>query len=114
MLKKNRFKKKIRFKKNKIKKNRIKENKIREKKNKESKIKKNRIKDDKIIVDGIVLESLPNAFFRVEIIDNKNVVLVRISGKMKLGFIRVIPGDKVKVELSKYDLTRGRIIYREK
>ncbi|MDR1052304.1 MAG: translation initiation factor IF-1 [Endomicrobium sp.] len=71
------------------------------------------MKEDITIVDGIVLESLPNAFFRVEIVDNKNVVLARICGKMKVGKIRVIPGDKVKVEVSKYDLTRGRIIYRE-
>jgi translation initiation factor IF-1 len=72
------------------------------------------LKENRIIVDAKVLESLPDALFKIEIIDNKRIALVRISGKMKLKHIKVIPGDKVKVELSKYDLTRGRIIYREK
>ncbi len=68
---------------------------------------------DKIEVEGKILESLPNAMFRVEIEGGK-VILGHISGKMRVHHIRILPGDKVKLELSPYDLTRGRIIYREK
>ena len=68
---------------------------------------------DAIQVDGVVLESLPNAMFRVEL-ENGHKVLAHISGKMRMHFIRILPGDKVKVELSPYDLTRGRITYRAK
>ena len=64
-------------------------------------------------MEGIVKESLPNAFFRVEL-DNEHKVLAHISGKMRKFFIKILPGDKVKVELSPYDLTRGRITYRLK
>jgi translation initiation factor IF-1 len=60
-----------------------------------------------------VLESLPNAMFRVEL-DNKHKVLAHISGKMRMHYIKILPGDKVTVELSPYDLTRGRITYRQK
>lgn len=70
-------------------------------------------KEDVIQVEGIVLEPLPNAMFRVEI-ENGHKVLAHISGKMRKHFIRILPGDKVSVELSPYDLTRGRITYRFK
>jgi translation initiation factor IF-1 len=71
-------------------------------------------KEEKIIVDGKVLESLPNAVFRVEIIEGGHIILAHICGKMRMHYIKILPGDKVKVELSPYDLTRGRITYREK
>ena len=70
-------------------------------------------KDDAIQVEGIVIEALPNATFRVEL-PNKHVVLAHVSGKMRMNFIRILPGDRVRVELSPYDLTRGRITYRLK
>ena len=70
-------------------------------------------KKDTIEVEGEVLESMPNAMFRVELA-NKHEVLAHISGKMRMHFIRVLPGDKVLVELSPYDLTRGRITFRFK
>ncbi len=63
--------------------------------------------------EGTVLETLPNAMFRVELA-NKHVILAHISGKMRKHFIRILPGDKVLVELSSYDLTKGRITYRYK
>jgi translation initiation factor IF-1 len=70
-------------------------------------------KEDAIEVTGTVKETLPNAMFRVEL-ENGHRVLAHISGKMRLHFIKILPGDKVTVELSPYDLTRGRITYREK
>ena len=70
-------------------------------------------KEDTIEVTGVVLESLPNAMFRVEL-ENKHQVLAHVSGKMRKNFIRILTGDKVLVELSPYDLTRGRITYRYK
>ncbi len=70
-------------------------------------------KEDAIEVTATVLEPLPNAMFRVEL-DNKHQVLAHISGKMRKNFIRILAGDKVVVELSPYDLTRGRIIYRQR
>ncbi|MBM4380983.1 MAG: translation initiation factor IF-1 [Deltaproteobacteria bacterium] len=70
-------------------------------------------KDDAIEVEGTVTEPLPNAMFRVRL-DNGHEVLAHISGKMRMHFIRILPGDKVKVELSPYDLSRGRITYRAK
>jgi len=70
-------------------------------------------KEDKIEVEGRVLESLPNAMFRLEI-EGGHSVLAHISGKMRMHYIKILPGDKVKVELSPYDLSRGRITYREK
>jgi len=70
-------------------------------------------KKDNIEVEGEVMESLPNAMFRVEL-PNKHEVLAHVSGKMRMHFIRVLPGDKVLVELSPYDLTRGRITFRFK
>ena len=69
-------------------------------------------KEEKIEVEGKILEALPTAMFRVEIAQNK-VVLAHISGKMRMHYIKILPGDKVRIELSPYDLTRGRITYRE-
>ena len=71
-------------------------------------------KEEGISVEGIVIEALPNAMFRVELDSNQHVVLAHVSGKMRMHFIRILPGDKVTVELSPYDLTRGRITYRYK
>jgi translation initiation factor IF-1 len=70
-------------------------------------------KEEAIKVEGIVLETLPNAMFKVEL-ENKHQVLAHISGKMRMHFIKILPGDKVTVELSPYDLSRGRITYRSK
>ena len=70
-------------------------------------------KQEGVQVEGTVIEPLPNAMFRVEL-ENKHIVLAHISGKMRMNFIRILPGDKVTVELSPYDLTRGRIVYRYK
>ena len=70
-------------------------------------------KEDVLELEGTVLEALPNAMFKIEIPGGK-VVLGHISGKMRVHHIRILPGDKVKLELSPYDLTRGRITYREK
>ncbi len=70
-------------------------------------------KEEAIQVEGTVAESLPNAMFRVEL-ENQHLVLAHVSGKMRMNFIRILPGDKVMLELSPYDLTRGRIIYRVK
>ncbi len=70
-------------------------------------------KEDSIEVEGTVVETLPNAMFRVEL-PNGHRILAHISGKMRMHFIRILPGDKVTVELSPYDLTRGRITYRSK
>jgi translation initiation factor IF-1 len=70
-------------------------------------------KEEAIRVEGVVLETLPNAMFRVEL-ENKHQVLAHISGKMRMHFIKILPGDKVTLELSPYDLSRGRIVYRSK
>lgn len=70
-------------------------------------------KEEKIEVEGTVIEPLPNAFFRVEL-ENGHQVLAHVSGKMRMHYIRILPGDKVIVELTPYDLTRGRIVYRKK
>ncbi|MCB4792648.1 MAG: translation initiation factor IF-1 [Elusimicrobia bacterium] len=70
-------------------------------------------KEEKIMVEGKILEALPNAMFRVEI-EGGHKVLAHICGKMRMNYIKILPGDKVKVELSPYDLTRGRITFREK
>jgi translation initiation factor IF-1 len=70
-------------------------------------------KEEPIEVEGIVDETLPNAMFKVKL-ENGHVVLAHISGKMRMHYIRILPGDKVTVELSPYDLTRGRITYRSK
>lgn len=70
-------------------------------------------KEQAITVEGKVVESLPNAMFQVEL-ENGHKVLAHVSGKMRMHFIKILPGDKVTLELSPYDLTRGRIIYRYK
>ena len=70
-------------------------------------------KDKGVEVEGTVRETLPNAMFRVEL-ENGHEVLAHVSGKIRMNFIRILPGDKVTVELSPYDLTRGRITYRYK
>ncbi|MFA5880663.1 MAG: translation initiation factor IF-1 [Eubacteriales bacterium] len=70
-------------------------------------------KQDVIEVEGTVIEPLPNAMFRVEL-ENGHKVLAHVSGKIRMNFIRILPGDKVTIELSPYDLTRGRIVYRFK
>ncbi|MFH1337206.1 MAG: translation initiation factor IF-1 [Candidatus Zixiibacteriota bacterium] len=70
-------------------------------------------KEETIQVEGKVIEPLPNALFRVEL-ENGHRVLAHVSGKMRMNFIRILPGDKVTVELSPYDLSRGRIVYRYK
>lgn len=68
-------------------------------------------KDDMIEVEGVVVESLPNTTFRVDI-GNGHIILAHISGKLRMNFIRILPGDKVTVQMSPYDLTRGRITWR--
>ncbi|MBP9708551.1 MAG: translation initiation factor IF-1 [Oligoflexales bacterium] len=70
-------------------------------------------KEEVIEIEGVVREPLPNAMFRVEL-DNGHEVLAHISGKMRMHFIRILPGDRVKLEISPYDLKRGRITYRAK
>ena len=72
-----------------------------------------RMKEEAIEVEGTVMETLPNAMFRVEL-KNGHKILAHISGKMRMHYIRILPGDVVKVEMSPYDLTRGRITYRQK
>jgi translation initiation factor IF-1 len=69
-------------------------------------------KEEAIRVSAVVTESLPNAVFRVKL-ENGHMLLAHASGKMRMHFIRILPGDKVSIELSPYDLTRGRIVYRE-
>ncbi|MEW6107973.1 MAG: translation initiation factor IF-1 [Nitrospirota bacterium] len=70
-------------------------------------------KEDNIEVQGTIVETLPNAMFRVEL-ENGQIILAYVSGKMRMHFIKILPGDKVTVELSPYDLTKGRITYRFK
>ncbi|MFA5320306.1 MAG: translation initiation factor IF-1 [Candidatus Omnitrophota bacterium] len=70
-------------------------------------------KEDLVETEGTVQEALPNAMFRVQL-DNGHLVLAHVSGKMRMHFIRILPGDKVKLELSPYDLSRGRITFRSK
>ncbi|HOE07637.1 MAG TPA: translation initiation factor IF-1 [Treponemataceae bacterium] len=70
-------------------------------------------KEEAIEVEGIVREALPNTMFRVEL-QNKHIILAHLSGKMRKHYIRIVPGDSVKVALSPYDLNRGRIIFRER
>jgi translation initiation factor IF-1 len=70
-------------------------------------------KDDVVKIDGVVQETLPNAMFRVQV-EGGHVVLGHVSGKMRMNYIRILPGDKVALELSPYDLTRGRIVRRYK
>lgn len=70
-------------------------------------------KDDVIEVDGVVIDALPNAMFKVKL-ENEHEVLAHISGKLRMHYIKILPGDKVKLELSTYDLGKGRIIWRAK
>ena len=70
-------------------------------------------KEECIEMDGVVLESLPNTMFRVEL-ENGHIVIAHISGKMRKNYIRILTGDKIKVEITPYDLTKGRIIFRSK
>ncbi len=70
-------------------------------------------KEEPIKVDATVREALPNAMFRV-VLDNGHVILAHVSGKMRMHFVRILPGDKVGIEMSPYDLTKGRIVYRER
>ena len=78
-----------------------------------SRVRSELAKEEGIQVEGTVVEPLPNAMFRVEL-ENGHKVLAHISGKMRMHFIKILPGDKVTVELSPYDLNRGRIVYRYK
>jgi len=71
------------------------------------------MKEELIETEGTVIETLPNAMFRVQL-ENGHIVLAHVSGKMRMNFIRILPGDKVKLELSPYDLSRGRITFRVK
>lgn len=70
-------------------------------------------KDDMIEIEGTVVDTLPNAMFKVEL-ENGHEILAHVSGKIRMNYIRILPGDKVTVEMSPYDLTRGRITYRFK
>ena len=70
--------------------------------------------DERIVLEGIIAEKLPNNMFKVELKDNGHKVLAYVSGKMRMNFINILPGDTVQVELTPYDLSRGRIIFRAK
>jgi len=70
------------------------------------------MKDNFILVEGEVIENLPNTLFRVKLKDSEKIILCYLSGKMRKNFIKILPGDKVKIEMTPYDLGRGRIIYR--
>ena len=69
-------------------------------------------KDDQLELDGVVVEAMPNTMFKVDV--KGHILLAHISGKLRMNYIRILPGDKVKVEVSPYDLTRGRIVWRSK
>jgi translation initiation factor IF-1 len=71
------------------------------------------MKDDVITVEGEVVENLPNTLFKVKLLNSEKVILCYLSGKMRKNYIKILPGDKVKLELTHYDLNRGRIIYRK-
>lgn len=71
------------------------------------------MKDDVIIVEGEVVENLPNTLFKVKLLNSEKVILCYLSGKMRKNYIKILPGDKVKIEMTHYDLNRGRIIYRQ-
>ena len=71
-------------------------------------------KQDVIEVEAIIIEALPNAMFKAKLKDNDMVVLAHVSGKIRMNYIRILPGDRVTIELSPYDLTRGRITFRHK
>lgn len=71
------------------------------------------MKDDVITVEGEVVENLPNTLFKVKLLNSEKVILCYLSGKMRKNYIKILPGDKVKIELTHYDLNRGRIVYRK-
>jgi translation initiation factor IF-1 len=71
------------------------------------------MKDNVIVVEGAVTENLPNTLFRVKLDDSERVILCYLSGKMRKNYIKILPGDKVRIELTPYDLNRGRIVYRK-
>ena len=85
----------------------------REQRTKISKLTEKMSKEELIETEGTIVETLPNAMFRVKL-ENGHIVLAHVSGKMRMNFIRILPGDKVKLELSPYDLNRGRITFRSK
>ena len=71
------------------------------------------MKDDVITVEGEVIENLPNTLFKVKLLNSEKVILCYLSGKMRKNYIKILPGNKVKIEMTHYDLNRGRIIYRQ-
>jgi translation initiation factor IF-1 len=71
-------------------------------------------KEEGIEVEGVVVENLPNAYFKVRLDEGDVEILAHVSGKMRMNYIRILPGDRVRIEISPYDLTRGRIVYRYK
>lgn len=71
------------------------------------------MKENVIVVEGTVTENLPNTLFRVKLEDSERVILCYLSGKMRKNYIKILPGDKVRIELTPYDLDRGRIVYRK-
>ncbi|MEK7597471.1 MAG: translation initiation factor IF-1 [Patescibacteria group bacterium] len=71
------------------------------------------MKDDVITVEGEVVENLPNTLFKVKLLNSEKVILCYLSGKMRKNYIKILPGDKIKIEMTHYDLNRGRIIYRK-
>ena len=71
------------------------------------------MKDEILIVEGEVIENLPNTLFRVKLKDNDNVILCYLSGKMRKNYIKILPGDKVRIEITPYDITKGRIVFRK-
>ena len=71
------------------------------------------MKDDVITVEGEVIQNLPNTLFKVKLLNSEKVILCYLSGKMRKNYIKILPGDKVKIEMTHYDLNRGRIIYRQ-
>lgn len=70
------------------------------------------MKDNVVVLEGSVVENLPNTLFRVKLADSEKVILCYLSGKMRKNYIKILPGDKVRLELTPYDLNRGRIVYR--
>jgi translation initiation factor IF-1 len=71
------------------------------------------MKDDVLIVEGEVIENLPNTLFRVKLKDNDKVILCYLSGKMRKNYIKILPGDKVRIEITPYDVNKGRIVFRK-
>ena len=71
------------------------------------------MKDDVLVVEGEVIENLPNTLFRVKLNDSEKVILCYLSGKMRKNYIKILPGDKVRIEISPYDVGKGRIVFRK-